>query len=115
MSLKLETETPDAFTASRDISRTRGAMERKAATHQGSRERAPRPQGADEAIRASEAAERIELVESLLEALEARGVPQGAWLVDINRIRQALQEADGLLRRLEDAIIRAASSPSRPE
>jgi len=54
-------------------------------------------------------------VESLLNALEVRGVPQGAWLVDINRIRSALQEADSLLRRLEDAIIRAASSPSRPE
>jgi hypothetical protein len=91
-------------------------MDRKSATHQGSREREGRTQGAaEEAIRVSEAAEREELVESLLNALEVRGVPQGAWLVDINRIRSALQEADSLLRRLEDAIIRAASSPSRPE
>jgi DNA-binding LytR/AlgR family response regulator len=91
-------------------------MDRKTATHQGSPETVRPTQGAaDEAIRVSEAAEREELVESLLNALEARGVPQGAWLVDINRIRQALQEADSLLRRLEDAIIRAASSPSRPE
>jgi DNA-binding LytR/AlgR family response regulator len=91
-------------------------MDRKTATHQGSRETVRPTQGAaDEAIRVSEAAEREELVESLLNALEARGVPQGAWLVDINRIRQALQEADSLLRRLEDAIIRAASSSSRPE
>jgi hypothetical protein len=91
-------------------------MDRKTATHQGSREAVGRTQGtAGEAIRVAEAAEREELVESLLNALEARGVPQGAWLVDINRIRQALQEADSLLRRLEDAIIRAASSPSRPD
>jgi hypothetical protein len=91
-------------------------MDRKAATHQGSREPARHTPGApDEAIRAAEAADREELVESLLNGLEARGVPQGAWLVDINRIRQALQEADSLLRRLEDAIIRAASSSSRPE
>jgi hypothetical protein len=54
-----------------------------------------------------------ELLESLIAALEVRGVPQGTWLVDISRARQALQEADGLLRRLEDAIIRDASSPSR--
>jgi hypothetical protein len=56
--------------------------------------------------------DRDELVERLIAALEVRGVPQGAWLVDISRVRQALQEADGLLRRLEDAIIRDASSSS---
>lgn len=55
-----------------------------------------------------------ELVENLIAALEVRGVPQGAWLVDISRVRNALQEADGLLRRLEDAIIRDASSSSGP-
>jgi hypothetical protein len=55
-----------------------------------------------------------ELVDNLIAALEVRGVPQGAWLVDISRVRQSLQEADGLLRRLEDAIIRDASSSSQP-
>ena len=56
---------------------------------------------------------RSELVDSLIAALEVRGVPQGAWLVDISRVRQSLQEADALLRRLEDAIIRDASSSSQ--
>jgi hypothetical protein len=46
--------------------------------------------------------------EELLRALEERGVPSGAWLVDISRARHALQEADSILRRLEEAIIRAA-------
>jgi hypothetical protein len=46
--------------------------------------------------------------EEVLRALEERGVPSGAWLVDISRARHALQEADSILRRLEDAIIRAA-------
>lgn len=46
--------------------------------------------------------------EEMLRALEERGVPSGAWLVDIARARHALQEADSILRRLEDAIIRAA-------
>jgi hypothetical protein len=57
--------------------------------------------------------ERSELVDSLIAALEVRGVPQGAWLVDISRVRHSLHEADGLLRRLEDAIIRDASSSSQ--
>lgn len=46
--------------------------------------------------------------DELLRALEERGVPSGAWLIDIARARHALQEADSILRRLEDAIIRAA-------
>jgi hypothetical protein len=54
--------------------------------------------------------ERERLAEEILAALEERGVPSGAWLVDIARVRQDLQAADRLLRRLEDAIIRSASS-----
>jgi hypothetical protein len=57
---------------------------------------------------------RSELVEEILEALEERGVPAGTWLVDIATVRQDLQAADRLLRRLEEAIIRSAG-PSRRE
>lgn len=58
------------------------------------------------------ASEASELAEEIILALEERGVPAGAWLVDIARVRRALAEADGLLRRLEDAVIRGAvSSP----
>ena len=50
------------------------------------------------------------LADELADELEQRGVPPGAWLLDIARTRRALQEADTLLRRLEDAVIRGASS-----
>jgi hypothetical protein len=84
-------------------------MERKA-VNEGSRESIRHaPAGVE-----TKSAERSELVDSLIAALEVRGVPQGAWLVDISRVRHSLQEADGLLRRLEDAIIRDASSSSQP-
>jgi hypothetical protein len=59
--------------------------------------------------------DREQLVSELLDALEERGVPSGAWLIDIARVRQDLQAADNLLRRLEDAIIRSANpSPLEP-
>jgi hypothetical protein len=59
--------------------------------------------------------DREQLVAEILDALEERGVPSGAWLVDIARVRQDLQAADTLLRRLEDAIIRSANpSPLEP-
>jgi hypothetical protein len=48
------------------------------------------------------------LAERVLELLEQRGVPSGAWLVDIAQVRRSLRDADNLLRRLEDAIIRSA-------
>lgn len=54
--------------------------------------------------------ETSELAEEIVLALEERGLPPGAWLVDIARVRRALSDADGLLRRLEDAVIRAAGS-----
>jgi hypothetical protein len=56
------------------------------------------------------APEAAELADEIVRALEERGVPAGAWLVDIARVRRALAEADGLLRRLEDAVIRGATS-----
>jgi hypothetical protein len=57
-------------------------------------------------------ATRTSLAEEIIHGLEERGVPSGAWLVDVARVRQSLREADDLLRRLEDAIIRsAATSP----
>lgn len=55
---------------------------------------------------------RSGLAEEIIHGLEERGVPSGAWLIDVARVRQSLREADDLLRRLEDAIIRsAATSP----
>lgn len=53
---------------------------------------------------------RSELAEEIIQGLEERGVPSGAWLIDIARARQSLREADTLLRRLENAIIRAAET-----
>jgi len=50
------------------------------------------------------------LVGEVVRELEERGVPAGTWLVDVARVRQSLREADTLLRRLEDAIIRSASA-----
>jgi hypothetical protein len=50
------------------------------------------------------------LAEEIIKLLEERGVPSGAWLVDIGQARTALREADALLRRLEEAIVRAAAS-----
>ena len=50
------------------------------------------------------------LVEEIVQGLEVRGVPSGAWLIDVARARQSLREADDLLRRLEDAIIRSAET-----
>jgi hypothetical protein len=55
-------------------------------------------------------AETSELADEIVRALEERGVPSGAWLVDIARVRRALSEADSLLRRLEEAVIRGAGS-----
>lgn len=51
-----------------------------------------------------------EVVGEILRGLEERGVPSGAWLLDIARVRRSLREADTLMRRLEDAIIRASES-----
>jgi hypothetical protein len=58
-------------------------------------------------------ADHERLAREIVGALEARGLPSGTWLVDIEQTRRALQEADGLLRRLGDAIVRSA--PPLPE
>jgi hypothetical protein len=50
------------------------------------------------------------LAEEIVRRLEERGLPTGAWLADIVRVRRALQEADTLLRRLQEAIISQAES-----
>ena len=55
------------------------------------------------------------LVEEILKGLDERGLPAGAWLADLLRVRQALQEADSLLRRLQEAIIRSADSTPADE
>ena len=51
-----------------------------------------------------------ELADGIVRTLEERGLPPGAWLMDVARVRRSLHEADDLLRRLEDAIIRAAET-----
>lgn len=55
------------------------------------------------------AADRLKskLAEEIIELLEARGVPSGTWLVDVEQVRRALQDADAVLRRLHDAIVRS--------
>jgi hypothetical protein len=59
--------------------------------------------------------ETSDLVAEIIDALEQRGAPSGAWLVDIARARHALREADDLLRRMQHAIIRNASSSPLPD
>ena len=62
----------------------------------------PEPTTADEPVVAPPAppAEtsqaRQGLAEEILRLLEERGVPSGAWLVDIAQVRNALREADSL-------------------
>jgi hypothetical protein len=64
---------------------------------------------------AAASAEASELAGEIIRELEQRGVPAGAWLIDIARVRQSLREADTLLRRLEDTIIRSSSAASLDE
>ena len=64
------------------------------------------------AVRPEEPAGAMEpqsVAERVLQLLEERGVPSGTWLVDIAQTRRALRDADALLRRLEDAIVRTAA------
>ena len=49
--------------------------------------------------------ERGELAERIAHVLEARGMPRGTWLVDIEQVRTALQDADAIMRRLKDAFV----------
>lgn len=64
---------------------------------------------------AAASTEVSELAGEIIRELEQRGVPAGAWLIDIARVRQSLREADTLLRRLEDTIIRSSSASSLDE
>lgn len=64
---------------------------------------------------AAASVEVSELAGEIIRELEQRGVPAGAWLIDIARVRQSLREADTLLRRLEDTIIRSSSAASLDE
>lgn len=52
-------------------------------------------------------ADATELAGEIVRELEQLRVRAGAWFFDIARVRQSLREADTLLRRLEDAIIRS--------
>jgi hypothetical protein len=54
--------------------------------------------------------DRSEFADEIVQALEDCGPPPGAWLMDDACVRRSLQEADALLRRLEDAIIPAAET-----
>jgi hypothetical protein len=47
---------------------------------------------------------------ALVDELRAEGAPEGIWLMDIAQVRVALQRADGLLRRMENAIVLQATN-----
>jgi hypothetical protein len=47
------------------------------------------------------------LAAETLAAIEELGVPSGAWLVDLERMREDLHHTDKVLRRMENAIIRS--------
>jgi hypothetical protein len=44
-------------------------------------------------------------VDELVERLRSEGAPQGIWLIEIAQAREALQQADALLRRMSSAIV----------
>lgn len=54
--------------------------------------------------------ERGALAERIAQVLEARGMPRGTWLVDIEQVRSALQDADAIMRRLKDAFVSHGTS-----
>jgi len=47
-----------------------------------------------------------DLVSELVERLTEKGLPQGAWLVDIEQAIDDLERAARTLRRMRDALIR---------
>lgn len=53
------------------------------------------------------------LADELIERLRSEGIPEGTWLIDIELARKALRQADEVLRKLQQAIIRAAG-PDQP-
>ena len=44
-------------------------------------------------------------IEERLARLEAGGLPQGAWLLDVMQARDALARCDDVFRRLQNALI----------
>lgn len=44
-------------------------------------------------------------LDALIERLRAEGAAAGMWLVDIAQVRKALRDADGLLLKLQSAIL----------
>lgn len=55
-----------------------------------------------------------DVVDEFFAMLEMRGIPEGTWLVELAQVRAALRDADDLMRRLEQAVIRAASVSPQP-
>jgi hypothetical protein len=55
--------------------------------------------------------DHTQLLTAIVDQLRLEGAPQGMWLIEIAQARQALQNADGLLRRMSEAIIAGASPP----
>lgn len=47
-------------------------------------------------------------VAGILEGLEGRGIPQGAYLLQVEQARLALSQVDDLLRRVQAALVRGA-------
>jgi len=52
--------------------------------------------------------ERQELVSELLARLRAEGVPGGMWLLELERVERSLADSLAVVRRMTDAIVRAA-------
>lgn len=50
-----------------------------------------------------------QLAEEIVRSLASHGLSAGVTLLEVAQVRRALQEADRLLHRLEEAIVRAAS------
>jgi hypothetical protein len=61
-------------------------------------------------LESGSSAEEARLADTLIAALEERGVPEGVWLLELEQARLGLRAVDDLLRRLEDAVIRSAAS-----
>lgn len=55
-----------------------------------------------------------DLATAVANELESRGLASGAWLVEIEQVRRSLRDADTLLLRIHDAIIRDADRSLEP-
>lgn len=63
------------------------------------------------AAAAVDESERHELVQDLVDALAARGVPEGARLLDLMRLERSLQDALRFVRQEIDAVVRSSEPP----